>query len=54
MHVSGARILGSVMPDAKVVVMPNVGHIPMVEKPAETAAELLRFLGIAAGTARGA
>jgi len=53
-HVSGARILGSVMPDAKVVVMPNVGHIPMVEKPAETAAELLRFLGIAAGTARGA
>jgi len=53
-HVSGARILGSVMPDAKVVVMPNVGHIPMVERPAETAAELLRFLGIAAGTARGA
>ena len=50
-HVSGARVLGGVMPNARIVVMPNVGHIPMVERPEETARELLRFLGLPAAAA---
>lgn len=45
--VSGAQILASVMPKAKVVVMTNVGHIPMVERPRETAEAFLGFRGFA-------
>lgn len=41
--VSGADVLKSVMADAEVVVMPNVGHVPMVEKPEETAKAYLAF-----------
>lgn len=43
--VSGAQVLKSVMPNAEVVVMPNVGHVPMVEKPAESAAAFIAFRG---------
>ena len=34
---SGAKVLESAMPNAKSVVMKNVGHVPMVEKPEESA-----------------
>ena len=44
LHVSGARILESVMPMAKAVVMEDVGHAPMIEKPKETAAFYIRYL----------
>jgi pimeloyl-ACP methyl ester carboxylesterase len=44
LHVSGARILESVMPMAKAVVMEDVGHLPMIEKPKETAAFYIRYL----------
>jgi len=49
-HVSGARILGGAMPRATVVVMPNVGHVPMVEKPEESARAFIDFLGRAPAT----
>jgi abhydrolase domain-containing protein 6 len=45
--VSGADILKSVLPKAEVVVLPDVGHIPMVEQPEESAKAFLRFRGIA-------
>jgi len=45
LHVSGAKILDSVMPNAQVAIMEDVGHLPMVEKPKETADIYLRFLG---------
>ena len=44
LHVSGAMILEAVMPKAKTEVMNAVGHLPMIEKPEETAALYLSFL----------
>jgi len=44
LHVSGAKILESVMPKAQVAIMKGVGHLPMIEKPAETAEIYIRFL----------
>ena len=44
LHISGAKILESVMQKAKVEVMDATGHLPMVEKPEETAVLYLTFL----------
>jgi abhydrolase domain-containing protein 6 len=44
LHVSGAKILESVMSKAKVEVMDAVGHLPMIEKPEKTAVLYLSFL----------
>lgn len=44
LHVTGAKILASVMPQAKAEIMDKVGHAPMIEQPEETAARYLRFL----------
>lgn len=44
LHVSGAKILESVMPKAEARIMDNVGHVPMIEKPEETARLYLSFL----------
>lgn len=44
LHVSGAKILAAVMPNATAAVMDAVGHLPMIEKPGETAQLYLRFL----------
>jgi pimeloyl-ACP methyl ester carboxylesterase len=32
------------MPKAQVAIMKGVGHLPMIEKPAETAEIYIRFL----------
>jgi len=45
LHVSGAKILESVMPKAQVAIMEGVGHLPMIEKPKETAEIYMSFLG---------
>lgn len=45
LHVSGAKILAAVMPNASVALMGAVGHLPMIEKPEETARLYLRSLG---------
>jgi pimeloyl-ACP methyl ester carboxylesterase len=37
LHVSGAAILAAAIPNSKAVVMKAVGHLPMIEKPRETA-----------------
>jgi len=42
-HVSGAAILGGVMPKAKVVVLKDVGHAPMIEDPRASADAFLTF-----------
>lgn len=44
LHVSGAKILESVMPRAQAAIMEDVGHLPMIEKPKETAEIYLSFL----------
>ncbi len=43
LHVSGAAILTALMPNAEAVVMAHTGHIPMIERPQETAERFLRF-----------
>ena len=44
LHVSGAKILEAVMPNAKTEIMDAVGHLPMIEKPEETAGLYLGFI----------
>jgi abhydrolase domain-containing protein 6 len=46
LHASGAEILRSVMPNAEAEVLDAVGHLPMIEKPEETALLYLSFLGL--------
>ena len=45
LHVSGAKILESAMPNAQVAIMADVGHLPMIEKPKESADIYKTFLG---------
>ena len=44
LHFSGAKILGSVMLDARVEVIEDMGHLPMIERPKEMADLYMRFL----------
>jgi pimeloyl-ACP methyl ester carboxylesterase len=41
--VATAGILHSLMPRSQVIVMPGVGHLPMVERPRQSAEDYLRF-----------
>lgn len=43
LHVSGASVLKQVIPHAQLDIAPNVGHLPMVETPSETAQSFLSF-----------
>ncbi|WP_420472689.1 alpha/beta fold hydrolase [Noviherbaspirillum sp. ST9] len=42
-HVGTAEVLHKLMPRSQVVVMPGVGHLPMIERPKESAEDYLRF-----------
>ena len=44
LHVSSTDVIKKALPDAKIVVLTNCGHIPMIERPAETAKFYLEFL----------
>jgi pimeloyl-ACP methyl ester carboxylesterase len=43
LHVSGAEILSAAMPKARATVLDAIGHLPMIEKPEETARVYLDF-----------
>ncbi|AGA89914.1 putative hydrolase or acyltransferase of alpha/beta superfamily [Thioflavicoccus mobilis 8321] len=43
--VAGAASLHARLPQSRLVVLPEAGHLPMLERPAETAAVLIDFLG---------
>lgn len=45
LDVSSIDVMRPLLPQAKVVVMRDTGHIPMLERPQETAAHYLEFLG---------
>jgi pimeloyl-ACP methyl ester carboxylesterase len=36
-------VLKAMMPQSQVVVMPHVGHAPMIERPKESAEDYLKF-----------
>lgn len=44
LHVSGAPILDKALPDSKLIVMHGIGHLPMVEAPADAAQDFLDFV----------
>lgn len=44
LHVSGANILKKNLPQSKINIITNVGHLPMIENAEETANAFLKFL----------
>ena len=48
LHPSGAEVLSGLMKNVECRIMARMGHVPMLERPAETAADYLRFQGLAA------
>ncbi|MDH3276148.1 MAG: alpha/beta hydrolase [Gammaproteobacteria bacterium] len=45
LDISSIDVMRPLLPQAKVVIMQDTGHIPMLERPQETAAHYLEFLG---------
>lgn len=45
-HVGTADVLRRLMPRSQVVVMQGVGHLPMLERPKESAEDYLRFRAV--------
>lgn len=43
LHVGTAHVLHKLMPRSQVVIMQGVGHLPMIERPQESAEDYLRF-----------
>lgn len=43
LHYSGAAILHALMPNSQVLIMPDMGHVPMLEAPSRTAADYIAF-----------
>jgi pimeloyl-ACP methyl ester carboxylesterase len=51
LHVGGAETLRRLMPRSRVIVMNGVGHLPMLERPRQSAEDYLRFrAGLTGGT----
>ena len=44
LDVSSVEVMKPLLPQAQVIVMPDTGHLPMLERPAATAAHYLKFL----------
>jgi pimeloyl-ACP methyl ester carboxylesterase len=43
LHVGGAEILKELMPNASVLLLPHIGHLPMLERPQQVAEDYLAF-----------
>lgn len=43
LHVGGAAVLKRLLPRSELVVMPGVGHLPMLERPGQVGQDYLRF-----------
>ncbi|MEQ8659287.1 MAG: alpha/beta hydrolase [Gammaproteobacteria bacterium] len=46
LHPAALDIMAAVRPDAECLLMLKMGHVPMIERPAHTAADYLRWQGI--------
>jgi len=44
LHVSSIEVMRPLLPQAKVIIMKDTGHIPMIERPLETAEHFLSFI----------
>ena len=44
LDVSSIEVMKPLLPQAEVIVMPDTGHVPMLERPTATAAHYLKFL----------
>lgn len=44
-NVATAEILHGLLPNSHVIIMPDIGHLPMIERPQQTADDYLRFRG---------
>jgi pimeloyl-ACP methyl ester carboxylesterase len=42
-HVGTAEVLHKLMPRSQVIIMPHIGHVPMIEQPKLSAEDYLRF-----------
>lgn len=42
-HVETANVLRALLPNSEVIIMPEIGHAPMIERPRQTAEDYLRF-----------
>jgi pimeloyl-ACP methyl ester carboxylesterase len=42
-HVATAEVLHRLLPRSQIVIMPGIGHLPMLERPRQSAADYLRF-----------
>jgi len=43
LSVGTVPVLEALLPNARAIVMPHVGHVPMIERPQQTAEDYLRF-----------
>jgi pimeloyl-ACP methyl ester carboxylesterase len=43
-HVSGARVLADILPNSTLTIATDCGHLPMLDRPAETGQALVGFL----------
>ena len=43
LHVATAEALNKLLPRSLVIVMPGIGHLPMIERPKQSAGDYLRF-----------
>lgn len=51
LHVSTTEVLARGLPNREIVIMKDCGHVPMLERPKETARHYTSFLGMQAGKA---
>lgn len=42
-NVETANVLHALLPNSEVIIMPEIGHAPMIERPRQTAGDYLRF-----------
>jgi len=45
-HVRTADVLNKLMPNSKVIILEGIGHVPMIERPQQSAEDYLRFRGV--------
>lgn len=43
LHHSGAKVLSKIVPQSEIIIMDNIGHLPMMEAPKVTAEQFISF-----------